>query len=98
MNSGAIIEKLAESLGDHILAKKAEVTVAQLHVEHTPKLHPEASYVYGSTCYCPYDCRPRVINDVEHLVLRCSARVASRSLKFPNVTERLEMTAVDFAR
>ncbi len=97
-NPRKILEKLTDSLGVQLSASKAEFALAQFYVGHTSKLHPVASYMDGRTCYCPYECKPRVINDVEHFVLRCPARASSRRSQLPAVTERRGMNVADIVR
>ncbi len=75
-----LIEQMPENL--QVSTRKAEVILAQLYVGHTPKLHPVASYLNGTRCICP--CRMGVTNDVEHYLLRCPDRSASRVRSYPH--------------
>ncbi len=89
-----LVERMPENL--QVSTRKAEVILAQLYVGRTPKLHPVASYINGTRCICP--CRTGATNDVEHYLLRCPDRSASRRAELPSPRDRAGMRVQQIIR
>ena len=93
-----ILEQIPKSLVEEVSSRQAEVILAQFFTGHTSMLHPVRTYLDETNNYCLHKCKPRVLNDVDHFVLRCPARASSRREALPALRDRLGITVADLVQ
>lgn len=78
--------------------QRAEATLAQFYVGHTPLLHPFGTALQMKTLRCDKPSSVQAINTVEHYLLKCSGKAASRRATLPEYQERKNMKLPDIIR
>eukprot|EP00178_Gracilaria_changii_P027181 TRINITY_DN849_c0_g1_i1.p1 TRINITY_DN849_c0_g1~~TRINITY_DN849_c0_g1_i1.p1 ORF type:complete len:362 (+),score=31.50 TRINITY_DN849_c0_g1_i1:628-1713(+) len=84
-----LLSEVPKSLEAKVSLREAKVSLAQLAVGHTPCLLPLGSYMLKKRFVCR--CRPGVLNDVNHYLLHCPQRTASRRMCLPPLRDRIEI-------